>query len=129
MPRSMCARAGRGPALLSRRRRGPRGRSGSGTRLTAGPAGRVPWGRFPQTPRAGPRGASAMAYDLLIKNGWVVDGSGLPRFRADVGVNDGLISAIGRLRESAKEVIDAEGRVVAPGFVDGHTHMDAQIFW
>jgi N-acyl-D-amino-acid deacylase len=70
-----------------------------------------------------------MALDLLIKNGWVVDGSGRPRYRADVGVMGGKIAAIGRIRESAKEVLDAEGRVVAPGFVDGHTHMDAQIFW
>src|SRR6058998_3623907 len=70
-----------------------------------------------------------MAYDLVIKNGWVVDGSGLPRYRADVGVRDGRIATIGRIRESAGEVIDAEGRVVSPGFVDGHTHMDAQVFW
>ena len=70
-----------------------------------------------------------MAFDLLIKNGWVVDGSGRPRYRADVGVMGGKIAAIGRIRESAKEVLDAEGQVVAPGFVDGHTHMDAQIFW
>src|SRR6266571_5172669 len=70
-----------------------------------------------------------MSFDLVIKNGWVVDGSGLPRYRADVGVRDGRIATIGRIRESAREVIDAEGRVVSPGFVDGHTHMDAQVFW
>src|SRR5438094_1695742 len=70
-----------------------------------------------------------MSYELGIKNGWVVDGSGLPRYRGDVGVIAGRIAAIGRIRESAREVIDAEGRVVTPGFVDGHTHMDAQIFW
>jgi N-acyl-D-aspartate/D-glutamate deacylase len=70
-----------------------------------------------------------MAFDLVIKNGVVIDGSGLPRYRADVGVRGGRIASIGRIRESAKDVIDAEGRVVAPGFIDGHTHMDAQIFW
>src|SRR4249920_3829633 len=70
-----------------------------------------------------------MAYDLVIKNGTVIDGSGLPRYRADVGVRKGRIVTIGRIREQASEVLDAEGQVVAPGFVDGHTHMDAQIFW
>jgi N-acyl-D-aspartate/D-glutamate deacylase len=70
-----------------------------------------------------------MAYDLLIRNGTVIDGSGLPRYRADVGVTNGKIAAIGRIRESAQDVIDAEGHVVAPGIIDGHTHMDAQIFW
>ena len=70
-----------------------------------------------------------MSYDLVIKNGTVIDGSGLPRYRADVGVREGRIVTIGRIREQASEVLDAEGQVVAPGFVDGHTHMDAQIFW
>jgi N-acyl-D-amino-acid deacylase len=71
-----------------------------------------------------------MAYDLLIKNGTVVDGSGLPGFRADVGVKNGMIKEIGDLRgQAAKETIDAEGHVVSPGFIDGHTHMDAQVFW
>jgi len=70
-----------------------------------------------------------MSYDLVIKNGTLIDGSGLPRYRADVGVRHGRIAAIGRIRERADEVIDADGLVVAPGFIDGHTHMDAQIFW
>ena len=70
-----------------------------------------------------------MPYDLVIKNGTVIDGSGLPGYRADVGVRHGRIATIGRIREGAREVLDADGQVVAPGFVDGHTHMDAQVFW
>lgn len=70
-----------------------------------------------------------MQYDLIIRNGTVVDGSGMPQYQADVGIVHGVIAKIGRIREAAKEVIDAEGHVVAPGFIDGHTHMDAQINW
>ena len=70
-----------------------------------------------------------MSYDLVIKNGMVIDGSGLARYRADVGVKAGKIAFIGRIASPAREVIDAEGHVVTPGFVDGHTHMDAQVFW
>lgn len=70
-----------------------------------------------------------MAYDLVIKDGMVIDGSGMPRYRADVGVKEGRIARIGRISEPADQVIDAEGHVVTPGFVDGHTHMDAQVFW
>ncbi|MBI3917130.1 MAG: amidohydrolase family protein [Betaproteobacteria bacterium] len=83
--------------------------------------------RAPSSAR--PREDAAMPYDLVIKNGTVIDGSGLPRYRADVGVSRGRIATIGRIRESAREVLDAECHIVAPGFVDGHTHMDAQIFW
>ena len=70
-----------------------------------------------------------MAYDLLIKNGTVVDGSGSPGRRADVAIAAGKIAEIGKVTDGADKVIDAEGRVVAPGFVDPHTHYDAQICW
>ena len=70
-----------------------------------------------------------MGLDLAIKNGTIVDGSGAPRFQADIGIQDGQIVEIGRIRSGAKQVIDAEGRVVSPGFIDGHTHMDAQVAW
>jgi N-acyl-D-aspartate/D-glutamate deacylase len=69
-----------------------------------------------------------MHYDLIVRNGYVVDGSGLPRRRVDVGVTDGRIAKFGRLEaDTAAEEIDARGRIVAPGIVDAHTHYDPQI--
>jgi N-acyl-D-aspartate/D-glutamate deacylase len=68
-------------------------------------------------------------YDLVIRNGTVIDGTGLPRYGADVAVSGDRIAAIGRIREKGKEEIDATGKVVSPGFIDGHTHLDAQVFW
>src|SRR5438093_7516531 len=70
-----------------------------------------------------------MALDLVIRNGTVIDGSGLPRRVADLAVKDGRIAEIGRVREGAGRVIDADGLVVAPGIIDAHTHYDAQITW
>src|SRR5690349_14537664 len=70
-----------------------------------------------------------MAYDLLIKNGLIVDGSGMPAFRGDVGIKDGKIVDIGKLSGTATRTIDADGRAVAPGFIDNHCHYDAQVTW
>jgi N-acyl-D-aspartate/D-glutamate deacylase len=68
-------------------------------------------------------------YDLVVRNGEIVDGSGSPRYRGDVGVKDGRIAEIGKITERGTEEIDAEGHVVTPGFIDLHTHMDAQVLW
>src|SRR5437899_4906962 len=70
-----------------------------------------------------------MSYDLVIRNGIVVDGTGARRYRADVAIADGKVAEIGKVTEGAKRTIDADGLVVAPGFVDPHTHYDAQICW
>jgi len=69
-------------------------------------------------------------YDLVIKGGTVIDGLQTPRYKADVGIAGGRIAQIGRVEASdGAEVVDASGRIVAPGFVDLHTHYDSQVFW
>src|SRR5438046_4293479 len=70
-----------------------------------------------------------MPYDLVIRNGMVVDGTGFSRYRADVAIKDGTIVKVGMIRGAAAATIDAEGRFVAPGIIDLHTHYDAQPFW
>lgn len=68
-------------------------------------------------------------YDLIIRNGRIADGSGLPAFTADLAIRDGRVARIGRIEAEARETIDAGGKVVAPGFIDPHTHFDAQLLW
>src|SRR5579884_1730199 len=67
--------------------------------------------------------------DVKIIGGTVVDGTGRPGFRAGLGINGGRITAIGEIEEEGRETIDATGRIVAPGFIDVHTHYDVQVFW
>jgi N-acyl-D-amino-acid deacylase len=68
-------------------------------------------------------------YDYVIRNGLIVDGSGLPAFKGDLAIADGRIVGVGNVRGAARAVIDAAGKVVAPGFIDPHTHFDAQLLW
>src|SRR5258708_32692255 len=70
-----------------------------------------------------------MAYDMLIRNGLVIDGNGTPGGHADVAVAGGKIVEIGRIDGTARQTIDASDCVVSPGFIDPHTHYDAQICW
>src|SRR6218665_2075793 len=69
------------------------------------------------------------SFQLIVRNGKIVDGSGAEPFHADIGIRDGRIAAIGHITETGLEEIDAAGKIVTPGFVDVHTHYDGQITW
>src|SRR4029079_4913733 len=70
-----------------------------------------------------------MALDYLIRGATIVDGTGAPGYTGDVAVADGRIAGVGKVDEGASKILNGEGLVVAPGFVDPHTHYDAQFFW
>src|SRR2546430_3735453 len=68
-------------------------------------------------------------YDLALKGGRIYDGSGMPSYNGDIGIAAGKIVEIGRLNGGAKRTLNVDGLAVAPGFIDPHTHLDAQLFW
>lgn len=70
-----------------------------------------------------------MKYDLKISGGTIVDGTNTPRYQGDIGIVDGKIVALGDVPGDAKKIIDATGKIVCPGFIDNHTHYDAQVLW
>ncbi|MBW2267466.1 MAG: amidohydrolase family protein [Deltaproteobacteria bacterium] len=70
-----------------------------------------------------------MEFELRINGGTIIDGSGAPGYAGDVGIADGKIAALGRVEGAARQVIDATGRIVCPGFIDIHSHYDAQVIW
>jgi N-acyl-D-amino-acid deacylase len=70
-----------------------------------------------------------MTHDIVIRGGTIVDGTGAEPYAGDIGVKDGLIAEIGRIAPNGSEVIDADGLTVSPGFIDLHTHLDAQVGW
>src|SRR3954449_5529503 len=74
-------------------------------------------------------GGTNTMLDYLIKGATVVDGTGSAGIVADVAIQDGRITAVGSVDEPATQVVDAAGLVLCPGFVDPHTHYDAQLFW
>ncbi|MDG1207330.1 MAG: amidohydrolase family protein [Pseudomonadales bacterium] len=67
--------------------------------------------------------------DLVIRNGNIIDGSGLPSYLGDIAINDGRIVKVGNVADTGTTEIDAQGKVVSPGFIDPHTHFDAQLLW
>src|SRR5579871_6788577 len=89
----------------------------------AGASGCAEWASPPK------RGNQIVAFDLIIRGGSVVDGTGAPARTADVGVTDGVITEVGHLDGPARRTIDADGALVTPGFVDIHTHYDGQATW
>src|SRR5262245_27643467 len=70
-----------------------------------------------------------MAHDIVIRGGKIVDGTGSEPFSGDVGIKDGTIAEIGSIASSGAKEIAADGLIVSPGFIDLHTHLDAQIGW
>ena len=68
-------------------------------------------------------------YDLVIRNAMIVDGTGKPAFEGDLAVKDGRIAAIGEVSASGVKEIDAKGKLLTPGWVDVHSHMDGQATW
>ena len=68
-------------------------------------------------------------FDIVIRSGTIIDGSGADRFEADIAIKDGKIASIGKIDEGAHQEIDARGKLVTPGWVDVHTHYDGQATW
>ena len=68
-------------------------------------------------------------FEMIIRNGTIIDGTGRDRYVADIGINDGKIVKIGEIKESSINIIDAENKLVTPGWVDVHTHYDGQATW
>src|SRR5262245_60376854 len=75
------------------------------------------------------REGDVLMHDLVIRGGTLIDGSGLPRRSGDIAIDGGTIVAVGQVSESGKRELDARDRLVTPGFVDVHTHYDAQVSW
>jgi len=68
-------------------------------------------------------------HDLVIRGGTIIDGTGAPAFRGDLAIDGDRIRAVGKVTERGWRTIEADGRLVTPGFIDPHTHLDAQLFW
>ncbi len=114
--------------MVSSRRSGGGARAslGSGAAGCGATRGRAPL--VPSTPTEWKKSPD-MAYDLLVRNGRLIDGTGGPAREGDVAIQDGRIVAVGRVDGPARREIDADGRAVMPGFVDVHTHYDGQATW